>query len=247
MNETRRSQIVWLLEHRNDHLPVESRSASPVASAGFAHGTLAPAVCPMCEGVDSLGCPECGGRGEVELWRERDPYAKNETVGYDRTRHDATVARDRQIEIMGQQTRPPRKEAELLKEANDRGYGWEEERAAMYRRYDFAHIDRALDTLRQWDVDAAHALNAVYVDGWLAEVGEITPIVEKHCRRGIARIGVLLPPQLRTGVAVHPAEARVLARMSSGRVATMTAPASAEAVRGSAPASAAAYPETDAA
>ena len=228
IGEERRNEIVWLLTHRNDHLPLPVRHVSE--SSGFVNGRR-PRSCPDClaNGRTMFGCETCGGSGVVtdgarvatvdELPDDgtvRDPYAQNETVGYDRTRHDSIVARDRQIEILCQQTRPPRKEAELLEEANRRGYAWEEERRAMYRRFDFAALDRALDSLRSHDHDASHALNAVYVDGWMAEVGMITPLAEELCERALSFISPLLPEPLRTGLApAHPAADRQRRRSSA--------------------------------
>ena len=221
--EERRNEIVWLLEHRNDHLPLPSRHVE--SSSGFVNEQR-PRTCPDClsTGRTLFGCETCGGSGVVEPSRmgllavtdeldddgtTRDPYANNETVGYDRTRHDSIVSRDRQIEIMAEQTRPVRSELELLEEANRRGYAWEEERRSMYRHFDLAPLDLALDALRSSDDAAAHAINAVYVDGWLAEVGLITPLFEQLCERGLSFLSDRLPEPLRTGLApAHPAATR---------------------------------------
>jgi len=225
VSEERRADIFWLLRHRNDHLPVESRSASPVAAPGFVAGTdrngrlVRWQSCPDClangDAMDAksrrrvaAGCDTCGGRGEIPD-PGPDPYANNEGVlpfGFTQTRHDDSHERDRKIEMLQRQTRPAPTDAELDEEANRRGYAWEEERRAMYRQYDFAELDRALDELRAHDVDAAHALNAVYVDGWLVDVGEVTPLFEELCDRGLAFLSARLPDPLRT--ALHPAAAR---------------------------------------
>ena len=218
MIEQRRAEIVWLLEHRNDHLPVEVKSAFPVSAPGFVGGSVRWLSCPDClANGDSMaasarraiaaGCETCGGRGEIPD-PGPDPYTKNEAVvpfGFDKTRHDESHERDRKIEMLERQTRPAPTEAELSEEANRRGYAWEEERRAMYRRYDFAELDLALDALRAHDSDAVHALNAVYVDGWLVEVGSITPLVEVHCERGLVFLSALLPDPLRTALGKHPA------------------------------------------
>jgi hypothetical protein len=68
----RRAQILALLDSRHDHLPEPLRRDH--ASAGFVHRTLAPAVCPTCDGVDPH-CPVCRGTGEVEVKRTRDPMS----------------------------------------------------------------------------------------------------------------------------------------------------------------------------
>lgn len=214
MFDERRAEIVWLLEHRNDHLPVETRSASPVAAPGFVGGTdqagraVRTLSCPDCltNGRAMAGCETCGGRGEIPD-AGPDPYANTKVmpVGFDSTRHDSMHDRDRKIEMLQRQTRPAPTEAELLEDANRRGYAWEEERRAMYRQYDFAELDRALDALRADAVDASHALNAVYVDRWLVEVGEVTPLFEELCERGLAYLHGYLPDPLRTALGKHPA------------------------------------------
>jgi hypothetical protein len=217
VSEERRADIFWLLRHRNDHLPVEVRSASPVAAPGFVGGSERRLSCPDCltNGRPMAGCETCGGRGEIPD-PGPDPYANNEAVlpfGFNRERHDQSHERDRKIEMLQRQTRPAPTEAELLEEANRRGYAWEEERRAMYRQYDFAALDRALDELRAHYVDAAHAVNAVYVDGWLVEIGQITPLFEELCERGLAFLSDRLPDPPRTGL--HPAMSRQRARRSA--------------------------------
>lgn len=207
--DRRRNEILWLLQHRNDHLPLETRSATPVAAPGFVSGTdqaghpVRWLTCPDCltNGRAMAGCETCGGCGELPD-DGPDPYAISTVlpVGFTATRHDATHERDRKLEMLQRQTRPAPTEAELLAEANRRGYAWEEERRVMYRRYDFAHIDLALDELRAHDTDAAHALNAVHVDGWLAEIGEITPLTEAHIERGLSFLNAHMPEPLRTGL-----------------------------------------------
>lgn len=223
--DDRRAEIVWLLQHRNDHLPLPVRHVE--GSSGFVNERR-PRSCPDClaNGRTMVGCETCGGSGVVEPSRiglvstvdelpdddaTRDPYQINDTVTFatDRTRHDDAHRRDRQIEILKQQTRPARSELELLDEANRRGYAWEEERRAMYRRFDLALIDQALDWLGRYDADASHAINATYVDGWLIEVGLVTPLTEQLCERGLYYLSALLPERLRTGLEpAHPADAR---------------------------------------
>ena len=223
ISDERRNEIVWLLTHRNDHLPLPVRHVAE--ASGFVNEPRERS-CPDClaNGRTMPGCETCGGGGVVQLGmlshvatvdelpddgQTRDPYAKNDVVGVDVTRHEATRERDATIARLQAQTRPARKEAELLAEANRRGYAWEEARRAMYRQHDFALIDQALDWLGRYDADAGHAINAVYVDGWMAEVGLITPLAEQLCERGLRILDALLPDELRTGLApAHPAADR---------------------------------------
>jgi hypothetical protein len=199
---SRLDAIVRLLQTRDYHLPaLAPRQAAP---AGFIHDTYAPTVCPVCEGVDSINCTGCGGRGEVERHRNRDPYAKSETVtpyGLDGERHRAGHERDRQIDRLGRQTRP----AAAIDEDDDAArnpYPWERERRRMYQRYDYAALDRTLDQLRLIDDGAYRALHAVYVYGWLAEA---SGAVEAACHRGIAYLDSRLPDPLRAPGTPQPA------------------------------------------
>jgi hypothetical protein len=192
----RRDLIVRLLETRDDHLPEPVRRVEGMAS-GFVHRTLAPVVCPVCEGVESFGCAGCGGRGEVERPRDRDPYSvstETKAYGLDGSRHDAAHERDRKIEMLGRQLRPPLKEAELLEEANHHGFGWEIARQRMYADFDYRALDFALDELRLSDELAYSMLSKVYIYGWLTH---ITPAVESICDRGIVFISDRLPERLR--------------------------------------------------
>jgi hypothetical protein len=219
----RRNEIVCLLTHRNDHLPLPvSRS---VSSSGFVGGAdakgrpLRSLSCPDClaNGRVMFGCETCGGSGEIpddgkdpmdDPLKNPPPHPLRKTH-WDVDRAAETASRDRVLAILENQLAPPKSEATLLAEANRRGEAWEEERRAMYRRFDFARLDFALDELRSKDADAAHALNAVYVDGWMAEVGIITPLAEQLCERAIVFLSARLPEQLRTGLApAHPAESR---------------------------------------
>jgi len=223
VGEQRRYEIVWLLEHRNDHLPMPTHRLG--TSSGFVGGRdakgrpLRTLSCPDCLANDRVmfGCETCGGSGEIPD-DSPDPYATNVVLpfGHDPTRHDVATERDGQIARLEQQTRLPRSEAELLQEANQRGYAWEEARAAMYRLHDFAALDIALDQLRSHDSDAAHAINGVYVDGWMAEVGIITPAAEQLCERGLSFLSWRLPDELRTGLApAHPAVERQARRRAA--------------------------------
>jgi hypothetical protein len=114
----------------------------------------------------------------------RDPYSVNKdkapsAYGLDGSRHDASHARDREIEILGRQTRPARKEAELLDEANAEPYAWERAREQMRKRFDHAVLDIALEHLRQHDPIAYRALHAVWVYRWLAPCQPADPKIPK--------------------------------------------------------------------
>lgn len=169
----RRAQIIALLDSRDDGLPV--RSPSALAASGFVHGVWAAVSCPDClaNGRVIPGCESCGGRGTVEEFRRRDPYA-NEVVmpfGWEADGREAERARDRAIEVLGEQVRPPRSEADLLAEANARPYGWERERARMYREFDYAALDRALERLRGRlpGVSPYSERGLELLDGWLPD------------------------------------------------------------------------------
>lgn len=223
ISDERRNEIVWLLTHRNDHLPLPVRHVAE--ASGFVNEPRERS-CPDClaNGRTMPGCETCGGGGVVQFGKlgrvaivdelpddgqTRDPYAKNDVVGVDVTRHEKTRERDATIARLHAQTRPPRKEAVLLEEANRRGFAWEEARRAMYRAHDFSAIDFALDVLRRRHPEVAHVVNAVYVDGWMAEVGLITPLAEQVCEQGLWYLNALLPAELRTGLAPpHPAYER---------------------------------------
>jgi hypothetical protein len=197
-NLSRREQaIVRLLETQNDGLPEPVR-ASTVAP-GFVH-TARSRTCPDClaNGEVSIHCETCHGSGVVEGKRfaniaapdalpddgvKRDPYARNDVKAYglDGARHDDAHARDRMIEIMQRQTRPARSEAELLEEANRHPYGWERERAAMRKRFDYDALDKAMAELRVFDEQAYGALYRVFVYRWLPFEGAAAAA----CRRGL--------------------------------------------------------------
>lgn len=151
MTPDRHAAIVRLLDTRHEHLPEPVRRSE--ASTGFAHTEPAHVSCPDCLANDKVmfGCETCGGRGYTEVKRERDPYSLSDKIvafGFDGSRHDASRARDRQIDSLKQQLLPARSEAELLEEANRSPYAWERAREQMYRRYDYAALDRAIEWLR---------------------------------------------------------------------------------------------------
>jgi hypothetical protein len=143
----RRAQIVRLLDVRFEGFPDVHRRFFG-ASTGFVHRTRAPQVCPVCEGVESFGCAGCGGRGEVEVLRERDPYAVDKIQPYGITpdRREAEAARDRQIVALGRQTRPAR-DVDEAAEADRDPWPWERARARLYRDYHLKALDLALEQL----------------------------------------------------------------------------------------------------
>lgn len=148
MNDERRNAIVRLLDTRHEHLPEPVRRSE--ASPGFVHSTPARLSCPDClaNGKAMFGCSTCGGRGYTEEWRSRDPYATDKVMPYglDGSRHEATRARDRQIDSLAQQLRPAT-DIDELADANAHPYAWERARKRMYDLYDFAALDRALEGL----------------------------------------------------------------------------------------------------
>lgn len=145
----RRAAIERLLDTRNDHLPEPVRRSE--ASTGFAHNVPARVSCEDClsNGRAMFGCVTCGGRGYREVKRERDPMAESKVTAYglDGSRHDATRARDRAIDVLDQQLRPATKVDELA-DANAHPYAWERARARMYASFDYAALDRALEQLQ---------------------------------------------------------------------------------------------------
>lgn len=146
----RRAQIVALLDIRYEALPGLAVRSS--ASSGFSHRVRVAVSCPDCLANDRImfGCETCGGRGVVEAWQSRDPYATDHVApyGFDPTRHERERARDREIEVLGDQTAAPASEADLLAVANANPYAWERARARLYEVYDLAALDRALEELR---------------------------------------------------------------------------------------------------
>lgn len=200
----RRDLIVRLLETLTDGLPEPSRRDS--STSGFTPAkelSQNRMSCPDCLANDRAiyGCETCGGSGWVLVPLVRDPYMESATVGFDPTKHDAAYARDRQIEALARQTRPAPSEAELLEEANRRGFLWEEARRAMYRSFDYGAVDRALESLRIVDELAYRMLHQVYVYGWLTH---ITPAVESVCDRGLRFLSDRLPERLRAPGSSRP-------------------------------------------
>ncbi len=196
MTPERREAIVRLLVTRNEHLPEPVHRTE--ASAGFVHHAPARVACEDClaNGKAMFGCETCGGRGYTEVMRERDPYATEVVMpfGFDGSRHDASHARDREIEVLGQQLRPASKVDELA-DANAHPYGWERARRRMLQLYDYPALDLALERLRIRDDGASRALHAVYVYAWQPE--PLAGPLQRACERGLKFLDARLPDPLR--------------------------------------------------
>jgi hypothetical protein len=193
----RRDAIVRLLRTRDEHLPEPVHRTE--ASAGFVHQDPDHReTCPDCLANDRpmFGCETCGGSGWVSAPRVRDPYATEAVVpfGFDGSKHDASHARDREIEVLGQQLRPASAVDELA-DANAHPYGWERARRQMLRLYDYPALDLALERLRLSDDGASRALHAVYVYAW--QVEPLLGPLHRALERGLAFLDEHLPDRLR--------------------------------------------------
>lgn len=166
----RRAQILGLLDTRNDHLPDGTLRRSS-AAAGFVHRTPAPRVCPTCDGVDTAHCPECRGRGEIEVMRTRDPYAIDHLSPAGITVKLGHVpARDAELDRLADQTAAPVvTELDLVAQANQHPYGWERARAAMYAQYDYHALDLALERLAGWCIPPYSDRGLELLDEWLPD------------------------------------------------------------------------------
>lgn len=152
VSDTRDDKILRLLDTRFDNLPESGRRTN--TTAGFAHREPARTSCTDCLANDRpmFGCETCGGRGYIEVMRERDPYANNDTRVYGLTgaQHDVRVARDVQIARAGKLAREMLSSLnDELEAANENPYAWEEERRRMFEQFDYAALDRALEDLQQ--------------------------------------------------------------------------------------------------
>jgi hypothetical protein len=196
VTDERREQIIRLLETRDDHLPSPTRRDH--STRGFVHNTDVRVTCSDCLANDRamFGCETCRGRGYTIERRQVDPYASDQEVrpyGFDGSYIEGLQWRDREISLMGTQLAPPRTEADLLEEANERPYGWEVARERMYEQFDYAAIDVALELLRGIDDAACHSLHALYVYRWV----EPSAGYESACERGLSFLDERLPHPLR--------------------------------------------------
>jgi len=196
----RRAAIIRLLQTRDEHLPEPVRRTE--AASGFVHRTKAAVTCPDClaNGKVTFGCETCGGQGFTEEYRERDPYAIGVVLpfGFDVSAHDAARERDRQIDALERQLNRPQSAADEIAEANAHPYVWEIARRRMYRLFDYAALDLALEGMRDRDHSAYRALHAVYVYAWAPPT-----VAVAECERGLVFLDERLPEELRA-----PAPAR---------------------------------------
>jgi hypothetical protein len=220
MDDARRAAIITLLQTRDDGLPEPRRHAQ--GSSGFAGGVdekgrpLRAVSCPDClaNGFTTFACETCHGTGHVaddgkdpmDDPIKNPPYDERRKTNWGgNDRIEDARERDRQLQTLEQQLSPPKSEADLLAEANRRGFGWEEERRRMYRLFDYGALDAALDLLRDADDSAYRAIHAVYVYAWLTE---LSPGVEVSLERGLLFLSEKLPDNLRSPTTKHPALAR---------------------------------------
>jgi hypothetical protein len=207
---SRRSQLVRLLETSDRELPVFGGQRWDRAH-GFMHDVLAPAVCPTCDGCDEH-CADCGGRGEIEVRRDRDPYAENKMVKYgaNGTQHDASHAQQREIERLRVETSKHYvSAADEIADANEHPYAWQLARRRMYDRYDYGPLDIALEGLLLADDEAYEVVNALYVEQrlWVEPATEEerkrvrrepwqidpSPLMQAVAERGLTFLDQLMP------------------------------------------------------
>lgn len=204
--------IVALLRSRDEGLPENAPRSGP--SRGFSHRVEVVVDCPDClerrsDGLPTFGCETCGGAQVVRSFREHDPYAidKTQPFGLTPDRHESRRDRDAELARLAEQTRPAfvTSEDEL---ASLRPFPWEVERARLYRRWDFAALDRALDQLRVADEQACRVLHGVYVYGYAAHSSALAAVV----LRGLVFVEARMPDPIRAPGFESPSERRVTAR-----------------------------------
>lgn len=207
--------IIVLLETRDEGLP-EPAVPRTHAASGFAHDVTVVLDCPDCltNGRRMFGCETCGGSGHVSEHRDQDPYAVNtvQPFGLSPDRHEADRRRVSEIARLEEQTKPPYKSAkDEIADANKHPYPWEVERRKRYRAFDYAALDRALDSLRLADEAAYHLLHTVYVYGFV----ELSVTLEVLVARGLAFISARMPDQIRAPGFEHPAKAKQAERRNA--------------------------------
>jgi hypothetical protein len=192
MTPEREAAIVRLLETQHDNLPILGRREA-LGASGFSHKPRRR-TCPDClaNGRSIIGCETCGGSGVVSVRRldriaspdvlpddgtETDPYVKQNVkpIGFDDAEHDRRVAIDNAILAAKLDLRRfpgfrPQGLDDELADANRRDYGWREARKTMYRLYDYAALDRALEQLH-----SAHPGVSAYSDLGISFLDERLP------------------------------------------------------------------------
>lgn len=155
----RHAAILRLLEIRYDGFPDVHRNVQSVSGFVNAKGRIS---CPDCLAntpvwsaedpyVDRtrFGCETCGGRGYIDVKRERDPYAINVVTPYgaDGAKHEADRERVREIARLKAQTRPAH-DVDEAAEANALDYAWKRDRDRLYAKYHLAELELAIEWLR---------------------------------------------------------------------------------------------------
>lgn len=171
----RRAAVLVLLQTRHEGLPDTVRRTD--AASGFVHAVDAHLDCPDCFGERpaALGCETCRGAGYVIDRRRRDPYATDRVTPYGleaTTKRGHVPARDAELGRLAAQTRAPWASlADELADADLHPYGWERARAAMYARFDYGHLDRALELLRDRapQVRPASTLGVALLAAWMPD------------------------------------------------------------------------------
>jgi hypothetical protein len=192
MTPEREAAIVRLLETQNDNLPIPGRRET-LGASGFVHGARTRS-CPDCiaNGGPIIGCETCGGSGivaagnrdrlavvdddiEFDLAQPTDPYAKGDGFFHGGSQHDRNVAINHAIAAAERDLRRfpgfrPQGLEDELAEANANPETWERARRAMYRAYDYAALDRALEQLH-----SQHPGVSAYSDLGIAFLNEHLP------------------------------------------------------------------------
>ena len=201
----RHERIIRLLETRDDGLPgIQAQRIH--TTSGFVHqdATLSCEDCTA-NGAVLKGCESCHGTGRVLVRRDRDPYAVDVVLPYGMNldRHEKRRARDSELARLSSQTAPARSEADVL--ASTPPEPWEVERRRMYRAFDYAALDLALDMLRNHDEGSYHAIHSVYVYSW----SEPSVSLEVAVQHGLRFVDPRMPAFIRApGMDVHPAVTR---------------------------------------
>jgi hypothetical protein len=172
----RRVQIVVLYATRNDNLPLPA--ARSHAAAGFVHNVLHRESCPDClaNGRVMPGCETCGGHGYTEQREPRDPYADGlgivQPYGVaDTVKLGHNPDRDAAIARLDDQLAPPVSEQDLIAAANEHPYAWEQARFDMFRRYDYAALERGLERLHSArpGLSPLTLTGLALLDGWMPD------------------------------------------------------------------------------